>query len=334
MLPQLSIIISTYRREKLLKLTLDSLLEQTSPFSQFEVIVVDNDAQPHPPTQTLCAAPDYRSLTLKLVHQPLSGVSEARNYGVRHSTAPLVGFVDDDERLAPYWVERALEISATRTPDIFGGPYHPFYNVSKPNWFKDQYVVMSHGTSKLWLKEGMYLFGGNLIFQRAWLDRLKGFSAELGHKGTGKESGEEIEIQLRANRLGARIFYDPDLYILHYVLPERLTPAWYLQSAWYTGKARAKIAALNPHAHLPLRAPEAGSGTRSGSAAGRVSFFVRLKNMLRDSMRLLGRYLGLPFRSRKVFPFSPNYLIERVAPAIRDFSASWFSLVYPQKSGH
>lgn len=306
MQPQLSIIIPTYLRADLLQQTLDSLLAQTAPFSQFEVIVVDNAAQPDPATQALCAAPKYRPLTLKQVHQPVLGVSQARNLGIRQAAAALLGFIDDDEKLAPYWVERALEISHTRGVDIFGGPYHPYYTQAKPAWFKDQYLVQSHGTVKAWLTEGQYLFGGNLFIEREWMDRLGGFNTELGFKGENKERGEAMEIQLRAYRQGARIYYDPDLYILHYTCPDCLNPNWFLQTGWYLGKAQARV--------------------EWRYAAQHPTLLVLLKNVLLAVLRLKWCYLSLPLRNRKQFPFVGSYIVEKAAPAVSALAYRIYSL--------
>ncbi len=304
--PQLSIVIPTYHRADLLTLTLNSLLDQTAPFAQFEVIVVDNADQPDPPTQALCSKPVYRAINLRIVHEPVAGVSQARNCGIRHASAELLGFIDDDEKLAPYWVERALEISKTGVPDIFGGPYHPYYTAPKPAWFRDEYLLRSHGTVKAWLKEGQYLFGGNLFIRRTLMEQLNGFSTELGYKGNSKDRGEDMEIQLRAYRQGARILYDPDLYILHYTCPDCLQAAWFLQTGWYQGKAQARVAWQH-------------STTHPGA-------LVLLKNILRDSLRLVACYLGVPLRSRKKYPFVAPYIIERVAPVVSTLAHSIFSL--------
>jgi hypothetical protein len=103
---------------------------------------------------------------------------------------------------------------------------------------------------------------------------------------------------------------------LHHVHPERLTPAWHLRSAWYTGKARAKFEAMNP------------------PAAGKPSFALLIKYIFWDTSRVVGCYLGLPLRSRTAFPFSSAYLIEKVAPAVAAFSGSWFAVGYRLRLGH
>ena len=42
-----------------------------------------------------------------------------------------------------------LDIIDTKAPDIFGGPYHPYYTYGKPNWFKDQYLIQTLGQAPM-----------------------------------------------------------------------------------------------------------------------------------------------------------------------------------------
>ncbi len=313
--PEISIIIPTHKRETLLKLLLDSILEQTVTCSRFEVIVVDNYPQPYQPSQELCKSSAYSALALKCVHHPILGLSEARNFGLKHVTAPWVAFIDDDEKLPSHWVERALEIIKTLGPDIFGGPYHPYYMDPRPGWFKDQYLTMTLAKDKGWVEDKRNLFGGNMVFQKAWLDRLEGFSTKYGRSGTNKEYGEETEIQNRARLMGAKIFYDPDLYIFHYVHPERLHADWFVTSAWYHGKAKARMAE-----------------EEETSLAGGLRFVLsRFRKLVKDAWLLAGKYARLPFRDRTTAPFPENYLVQTIAPAVSVLAMSWYLFVFSLK---
>jgi GT2 family glycosyltransferase len=313
--PEISIVIPTHKRETLLKLLLDSILEQTATWSRFEVIVVDNYPTPYQPTQDLCSSGNYSALTLKCVNDPLLGSSEARNFGMHLAAAPWVAFIDDDEKLPAHWVERALDIIQNYEPDIFGGPYHPFYLDPRPSWFQDQYLTLTLGKQKGWVEEERWLFGGNIVFKKAWLDRLEGFSLAYGRTGHNKEYGEETEIQMRARRMGAKFYFDPDLYIFHYVHPERLRPDWFLTSAWYHGKAKARIAAAE---------------TDETPAGFRFSL-SRFKKLVLDGWTVACSYARLPFRDQKAAPFTENYIVQSIAPAISVLGMSWYLFVFSLK---
>jgi glycosyltransferase involved in cell wall biosynthesis len=305
--PEISIVIPTHQREKLLELALDSLLAQTISPDRFEVVVVDNYPVPYEPSEQLCRAEKYSGLNLMCRHLPILGSSEARNFGIRFVAAPLVGFIDDDEKLPPHWIELALEISRTCAPDIFGGPYLPYYLEPKPAWFKDQYLTLILEQDKGWTENKRCLFGGNMVFKQEWLWQLKGFTMEYGRSGVNREYGEETEIQMRAYQAGAKLYYDPDLFIYHYAHPDRLAAGWHLTSAWYHGKAKARM--------YP-----AGSGLRHSFAIFRKLFV--------NALKVLSRYLLIPFRDRTSAPYLQNYLVQTIAPLISVLAMSWYLFLF------
>ncbi|MBP3279653.1 MAG: glycosyltransferase, partial [Butyrivibrio sp.] len=46
---------------------------------------------------------------IKLYRQENKGVSPARNYGIEHTTGEYIAFIDADDLVAPYYVEKLLE---------------------------------------------------------------------------------------------------------------------------------------------------------------------------------------------------------------------------------
>lgn len=91
--PRCTVIIPTYNRERLLQHTLDSLLRQTVPPEDFEVIVADDGSSDG--TQDLVTRYATR-LNLKYCYQPDEGfrVAKARNLGLRAARGPVSVFVD------------------------------------------------------------------------------------------------------------------------------------------------------------------------------------------------------------------------------------------------
>lgn len=309
--PLISIVIPTYQRENMLQMLLDSLLDQSVLPSKYEIVVVDNAPIPHVPTQELCQSSRYSLLSLKCVHTPISGISQARNFGMRHTTAEWVAFLDDDEKVPLHWVERAIDIVNEFTPDFLGGPLHPIYLESKPAWFKDTYVAYSLGVYKGWLEKDESFSGGNLIVQRGWLDRLKGFSTDMGRRENHQAYGEDIELQHRARQLGAKFYHDPELYVFHHVLSNQFKAGWFFKRAWRQGKAVAGVFACDERGGKPAI----------------IYGLVQLKNTLGQVFYVAGLFLYTPFRNKSVAVFKENYLVESVATAIYELSKSWFSFL-------
>ena len=91
MKPFFSIIIPLYNKEKHIKNTLQSVLDQS--FSNFEVIIV-NDGSTDNSLNQVNAVIDER---IKVYSIENSGVSAARNYGIKKAQAEYIAFLDADD---------------------------------------------------------------------------------------------------------------------------------------------------------------------------------------------------------------------------------------------
>lgn len=101
--PLVSIIVPTYNNEKYLAVCLDSLLAQT--FQDFEIIVIDDGST----NQTTKILEAYKTNPHVQIHtQPNSGISAARNQGLKLSRGKFLGFVDSDDRITPDFLEKLI----------------------------------------------------------------------------------------------------------------------------------------------------------------------------------------------------------------------------------
>jgi len=97
-----SVIIPTYDRADRVTRAVSSVLAQTYP--DFELIVVDDGSE----DETLPALRPFLDRIRLIRHERNLGVSAARNAGIRASRAPLVAFLDSDDR----WLPEKLEVQA------------------------------------------------------------------------------------------------------------------------------------------------------------------------------------------------------------------------------
>jgi glycosyltransferase involved in cell wall biosynthesis len=104
-----SVIICTHNpRPDYLRRTLDGLRAQTLPCPQWEIIIIDNaSTAPVAANGDLSWHPEARVLM-----ESQLGLTPARLRGIRESCAPLLVFVDDDNILAPDFLQQALAIAA------------------------------------------------------------------------------------------------------------------------------------------------------------------------------------------------------------------------------
>ena len=92
-----SVIIPTYNRAKFVTKAVNSVLRQT--FKDYEIIVVDDGS-----TDTTTQALEQYGRTIAIIHQVNSGVSAARNAGIRKATGRWIAFLDSDDE----WKENYL----------------------------------------------------------------------------------------------------------------------------------------------------------------------------------------------------------------------------------
>jgi glycosyltransferase involved in cell wall biosynthesis len=96
--PFFSVILPTYNRPQLLLTALESIRSQGVP--GVEIVVVDDHSDvSYPELHVGDASVKYCKLSRN------SGVSAARNHGVRQATADWLVFLDDDDQLAPGYLQ-------------------------------------------------------------------------------------------------------------------------------------------------------------------------------------------------------------------------------------
>src|SRR6185503_17611373 len=101
-LPEVTVIIPTYNKEKYLELSLASWLHQQFG-REYEIIVVDDGCT----DCTLQLLRRYsQSLPLRFESTGNKGRAAARNLGLQLARGPLVVFVDDDRIVPPDFLER------------------------------------------------------------------------------------------------------------------------------------------------------------------------------------------------------------------------------------
>lgn len=99
----ISVIVPTYNSAVWIKETLDSILAQTYPI--FEILVVDDGSTDH--VDKLLQS---YSQPVRYIRQEHSGVSAARNNGIRLSGGDLIAFIDADDCWHPRKIEAQIQL--------------------------------------------------------------------------------------------------------------------------------------------------------------------------------------------------------------------------------
>lgn len=120
----ISVVIPLYNKEELITVTVRSVLSQT--FADFELLIV-NDGSTDGSLAVVSAISDPR---IKVINIENSGVSVARNTGIKAASHDWVAFLDADD----WWDHSFLE---EMTKAIKSYPEHKLFAGGRSRVFKD-----------------------------------------------------------------------------------------------------------------------------------------------------------------------------------------------------
>ena len=240
---QISAIVCTYSNASLLRRTLDSLIKQTLPPQEYEIIVVDNNSTDN----TREVVRDFEELAshqIKYVLETTQGLSAARNTGIQQSSGPIISFIDDDAEAAPQWLAAVVE-AFNQHPDAWGvgGNTFAIWDAKRPAWLTDDFLsdlsMQDRGPDKLKLTSVQIMAGTNCSFRREVFAEIGDFPTDLGRVGKSLLAGEEAELCLRIHLQGKSIYHIPDAVVFHHVTPERMTRSYFRRRCYLSGLSRS-----------------------------------------------------------------------------------------------
>jgi glycosyltransferase involved in cell wall biosynthesis len=238
---KLDVIIPTYNRQELLKLTLDSLLAATIPVGlEVRVTVVDNNSK----DATRQVVEDYMGRydgRLSYLFESQQGRSPALNTGIASTNGDLVGMIDDDEEVEEHWYERVYAAFTENTVDFIGGACVPKWGAQLPAWLPRDHpgvIGLIDGGQRVAVYGKDYpgiLMGGNAVLTRSIFEKVGLYDTSLGRAGARLMSGEDQDMFQRLMTAGANGLYLPDLIIYHHIPPERLTRSYFRRWCFWNG---------------------------------------------------------------------------------------------------
>lgn len=237
----LDVIIPTYNRQDLLKLTLESLLRAEIPQGlRVRVTVVDNNSK----DATLLLVESYQEKfagRLRYQFEAQQGRSHALNAGIAVTNGDIVGMIDDDEEIDADWYKTLFEVFTRGNVDFVGGPYVPKWSSPPPDWLPREYggVVgwVDGGVTEVAFDDDYpgILMGGNAAFKRTVLQKVGPYSTWLGRTDKHLMSGEDEDLYHRLLAIGVRGLYLPNLVIYHHVTGDRLTKSYFRRWCFWRG---------------------------------------------------------------------------------------------------
>lgn len=221
-----------------LRLTLDGLAAQTVPASSRETIVVDN-ASTHFPGADFFA----RDESLTVIAEPRLGLTAARRRGLAAARGEFAIFVDDDNVLAPDYLERTVACFVRlHRLGAAGGKSLPRFEREPADWQREflpllalrdlgPREIVSTGLRPPGATRNEYPafapIGAGMALRRAawetWLATDSGLSDRLG---AALSSSGDNDIVLTLLHHGWEVGYFPELGLTHLIPAGRLDAAY------------------------------------------------------------------------------------------------------------
>ena len=237
-----SIVIPTQRRPGPLALAARSALAQTGFDAKVELVVVDNDkvASARDFVEGLAKASSFPVI---YVHEPRSGVANARNAALAASSGDFIAFLDDDEEAPPHWLAALIETQQRFDADAVFGPVRG----RAPGGVIRHRAYLEHFFSRLGPANACPIddpYGcGDSLVRRAALPHPTHPFAEWRNQ-TG---GEDDLLFQGMKAAGARFAWAPEAFVWEDPAPERLTLRYALSRAYGYGQGpTCQCAAANP----------------------------------------------------------------------------------------
>ena len=238
---RLSLIIPTHNRSERLIAALESVIRQDLPAADWECVVASNNSTDDTVARFGDFAARYPGLNLRLVTEDGPGVSYARNRGIAETSAPLLVFIDDDERINLGFL-RAYADFFDAHPDavVAGGRIIAEYVTGRPAWLSKYTEMpianpMDFGDAVRPFPAGRVPGGGNMAFRRSAALRYGGFDPSLGRVGRMLIGGEENDFFERLMRGGETCWYVPGAVMWHIIPPEKLTESYFRRLCYNVG---------------------------------------------------------------------------------------------------
>lgn len=116
---KISVIIPTYKPQDYLWECLESLVAQTFPKEDFEVILVLNGCmEPYKSAIENYIAEKMQGMNVNFIHTEVGGVSNARNLALDQMKGEFITFIDDDDFVSPQYLESLYEKADAETISI------------------------------------------------------------------------------------------------------------------------------------------------------------------------------------------------------------------------
>ncbi|ACK72942.1 glycosyl transferase family 2 [Gloeothece citriformis PCC 7424] len=221
-----SVIIPAYNVEKYIAKTIQSVLEQT--YQNFELLIVNDGSL----DRTLEICQQFTDSRLKIISQKNTGLSGARNTGIRHSQGEYIAFLDGDDLWLPEKLQKHIQ-HLEKSPTVGVSFSRSAFIDERGNLLNSyQMPILKNITPEILLHGNPVGNGSALVVRREVLEAIK-FQNQLSdfqeycYFDAQFRRAEDIELLLRiALETSWQIEGIPEALTLYRVNSQGLSANW------------------------------------------------------------------------------------------------------------
>lgn len=243
MTPIISIIICTYNRFQYLERSLKSLQNQTFEKNNFEILIINAGST----DKTFDIINKFSAfLPIRFFSAPHSGLSEARNIGIKNAFGDILAFLDDDAIADPGWLVQIQQSFQQNEHKVCacGGKSLLLWETTPPRWLNNSMLMflgqLDYGNLDFFMDmPNQNPVGLNMAFAKGTFNQIGYFNTYLGRTGGNLLSNEETDFFQKMRRKNFKIYYNPKMLVYHHVTNERTTKQFFYKRYYWQGRSEA-----------------------------------------------------------------------------------------------
>lgn len=240
----ISAVICTYNRAQYLRRAIKSLVRQTAPKTEYEIIVIDNASTDE--TKNVVLKEFCNVQNLRYVHEPILGISQSRNSGCGNARGAYISYLDDDAIASRDWIERITTILKASKSNLgcLCGRILPIWESPRPSWLS-QDIEYFLGLSNVSDQPSFVQVAPscNSTYLRELLKEIGGYDTSISGRGRSlvRGYGEDDLLFAKIIKKGHKCLYDPRVVVSHHIPKTRLTKKYFICWAFGSGVAQTLI---------------------------------------------------------------------------------------------
>jgi len=196
------------------------------------VLVVDSETEKN----FYSSIPELRNSLINVIASKRSGLSAARNCGIRNCNCDIVTFIDDDAVADKNWLYEIVETFKDKNIVVVGGQVKPIFSGKR---IKESFNWLVGCTDKMNTRP----IGCNMAIRKEILEEVGVFNENLGRVKNRLLIGEETDLFLRIKKYKpkAKVIFNPRAVVYHNISKDRTKIKFILKRSFYEGFGKFMI---------------------------------------------------------------------------------------------